>query len=120
MVNSVTQGIQKFAQSQGVALPDLIPTNKEVFRTTGPVKWSQEVFTYLSSTTGTEVTHRDLIGLKEPKLFRDVIILPISAFASAVANSGSTNYVSNETLMWHTFNSAWKHQDNEDLVVVKD
>ncbi|KAI4207469.1 MAG: hypothetical protein LQ346_000514 [Caloplaca aetnensis] len=108
MVNSVTRDIQKLARSHEVALPNLSPTNEEVLRTTGPVQWSREVFAYLSSTAGTEVTHLNLTGLKEPKLFGDVMILPIDAFASNLGHSGSRGSVSNETLMWHTFQGAWK------------
>ncbi|KAL8994841.1 MAG: hypothetical protein Q9188_006952 [Gyalolechia gomerana] len=108
MVNSVTQGIQKLAGSHEVALSNIFPTNEEVLHTTGPVKWSREVFAYLPSTTGTEVTHRNLTGLKEPKLFGDVMILPINAFASGLGHSGSKSHVSMETLMWHTFQGAWR------------
>ncbi|KAL8763344.1 MAG: hypothetical protein Q9184_000815 [Pyrenodesmia sp. 2 TL-2023] len=108
MVNSVTQGIQELARSYEVALPTLSPDNEEVLHTTGPVAWSRAVFAYLSLATGTEVTHLNLTGLKEPRLFGDVLILPINAFASGLAHSGSRNTVSNETLMWHTFQGAWK------------
>ncbi|KAL8934127.1 MAG: hypothetical protein Q9216_006060 [Gyalolechia sp. 2 TL-2023] len=107
-VHSVTQAIQKLARSREVALSDLAPTTEEVLYTTGPVKWSQEVFAYLSSMTGTEVTHQHLTGLKEPKLFGDVLILPINAFASGLNHSGSKSKGSNETLVWHTFRNAWK------------
>lgn len=72
MVDSVTQGIQNLARTHESSLSDLVPYNEEVLHTTGPVRWTQEVFKHLSSTTGTEVTHRNLTGLKEPKLFGDV------------------------------------------------
>ncbi|KAL8927453.1 MAG: hypothetical protein Q9208_002258 [Pyrenodesmia sp. 3 TL-2023] len=113
MVNAVTQGIQKLARSHEVALPNLSPTNKEVLHTTGPVAWSRAVFAYLSSATGTEVTHLNLTGLKEPRLFGDVLILPINAFASGLTHSGSRSTVSNETLMWHTFQGAWRATEQQ-------
>lgn len=108
MVESVTQGLKQLARSNGVPLSDLHPANEDVLMATGPVRWSRQVFSYLSSATGTEVTHRNLTGLKEPKLFGDVLILPINAFASGLGHSGSRASVSNETLMWHTFQGAWK------------
>ncbi|KAL9599288.1 MAG: hypothetical protein Q9219_003915 [cf. Caloplaca sp. 3 TL-2023] len=111
MVNSVTDSLQRLARSRGVSMPDLEPTNEDVLLTTGPVMWSQTVFSYLSLATGTKMTYRNLTGLKEPKLFGDVMILPINAFASGLGHSGSLQTISNETLMWHTFKGAWKTDD---------
>ncbi|KAI4188043.1 MAG: hypothetical protein L6R41_002420 [Letrouitia leprolyta] len=108
MVESVTQGIQNLARTHESALSDLRPTNEEVLHTTGPVKWTREVFAHLSETTGTEVTHLNLTGLQEPKMFGDVLVLPINSFASGLGHSGSSGVATDQTLMWHTFQGAWK------------
>ncbi|KAL8828861.1 MAG: hypothetical protein Q9170_006416 [Blastenia crenularia] len=112
MVDSVTQGLQQLAQSKNVSLSDLRPANEDVLLTTGPVKWTREVFSYLSWKTGTEVTHRNLTGLREPRLFGDVMVLPINSFASGLGHSGSKTHVTDQTLMWHTFQGAWKNEES--------
>ena len=108
MVESVTQDLQQLARLKNVSLSHLSPTNPEVLFTTGPVQWSKTVYSYLSASTGTEVTHRNFTGLKEPKLVGNVMILPINAFASGLGHSGSSKQISNDTLMWHEFRSSWK------------
>lgn len=112
MAASVTKSLQQLAHSKGVPLSGLQPEDdKDVLFTTGPMRWSQEVFPYLSSTSDTEVTHRNFTGLKEPRVFRGVMILPINAFASDLGHSGSRISVTNETLVWHSFQGAWKSEE---------
>ncbi|KAL8698920.1 MAG: hypothetical protein Q9201_006304 [Fulgogasparrea decipioides] len=109
MVDSVTRGLQQLARSRNMNLSDIQPADdKDVLFTTGPVKWSREVFAYLSFVTETEITHRNLTGLSESRLFGDVLILPINAFATGLGYAGSRTVDTEETLLRHTFQGSWK------------
>ncbi|KAL8722120.1 MAG: hypothetical protein Q9181_007557, partial [Wetmoreana brouardii] len=121
MVISVTHGLQQLARSRDVTLTDLQPADdKDVLFTTGPVKWTWEVFAYLSFVTGTEVTHRNLTGLSEPRRFGDVLILPINAFATGLGYAGSRTVNTEETLIRHTFQGSWKANEAKKPISVKE
>ncbi|KAI4241098.1 MAG: hypothetical protein L6R40_004737 [Gallowayella cf. fulva] len=108
MVNAVTRTLQDLAISRGLGLEDLRPDSKDVLFTTGPVKWSQHVFAYLSLSTGTEVTYRNFTGLTEPRVMGDVAILPINSFATGLGFAGSETYTTEATLLRHRFEGAWR------------
>lgn len=116
MLDSVTKSLHQLAHSKGVPVSEVQPSDdNDVLFTTGPVKWSQEVFSYLSLTSGTKVTDRNLTGLKEPRLFGDVMIMPINAFAAGLGFAGSRRSISNETLLWHRFLGTWKAEGGRKL-----
>ncbi|KAL8786215.1 MAG: hypothetical protein Q9213_002904 [Squamulea squamosa] len=110
MVKAVTRGLHDLARVHGVRLSELHPkSNEDVLFTTGPVKWSQEIFAYLSFTSGTEVTHQNFTGLAKPRLIGDVMILPVDSFATGVGHSGSSATTTDATLLRHTFQGSWKY-----------
>ncbi|KAL8993113.1 MAG: hypothetical protein Q9169_006593 [Polycauliona sp. 2 TL-2023] len=112
MVQAVTREIHDLAIMEGVGLSDLRPrNNQDVLFASGPVKWTQEVFAYLSSATGTEVTYRNFTGITEPTLVGDVMIMPIKAFATGMAGSGGGGENSEDTLLRHIFRGAWKARE---------
>ncbi|KAL8728270.1 MAG: hypothetical protein Q9166_005511 [cf. Caloplaca sp. 2 TL-2023] len=111
-VKAVTQGLQDLARSHGVSLSELQPSSDEdVLFTTGPVKWSQEVFSYLSRSTEIEVTYQNLTGLEEPRLMGNVMVLPINAFATGLGYAGSKTFDTEATLLRHTFQGSWKEEE---------
>ena len=114
VVQAVTREMHDLALTMGVSLSELHPrNNQDVLFATGPVKWSQEIFAYLSFTTGTEVTHRNFTGMTEPILMGDVLILPIRAFAVGMRGSGGGMEAVNETLALHRFRGSWKMRDGK-------
>jgi alpha 1,6-mannosyltransferase len=78
-------------------------SDRDVLDVTGPAGWTEEVFRYLSKVTGRTVTWRDVTGLKEPKLFGDVLVLPINGFGTGQEHSGSVKGVSGDALVQHHF-----------------
>ncbi|KAL8674189.1 MAG: hypothetical protein Q9168_001397 [Polycauliona sp. 1 TL-2023] len=114
MVQAVTREMHDLAIAEGVSLPDLHPRrNEDVLFASGPVKWSQEVYAYLSLATGTEVTHRNFTGLAEPTLIGDVMIMPIRAFGTGMAASGGGTTNTPETLLRHLSVGAWKEKEGK-------
>jgi alpha 1,6-mannosyltransferase len=63
-----------------------------------------------SKMIGTPVTDAEITKLTEPKLFGDVLVMPVSAFASGQEHSGSKPWGNSEQLMSHHFRgfSTWK------------
>ncbi|KAL8947231.1 MAG: hypothetical protein Q9222_006467 [Ikaeria aurantiellina] len=108
MVKSVTRGLLQLSQSHGVPLSQLQPRVEDVLFTTGPVKWTQEVFAYLSSVAGEEMIYQNFTGLRKPQMVGDVVVLPIRSFATGLGYAGSGFAVSDDTLLRHTFQGSWK------------
>ncbi|KAL9627918.1 MAG: hypothetical protein Q9204_006240 [Flavoplaca sp. TL-2023a] len=109
VVQAVTRELHDLALTTGVSLSELRPrNNQDVLFATGPVKWSREIFAYLSYITGTEMTHRNFTGITEPVLVGDVLILPIKAFAVGMRGSGGGMDIVDETLALHGFRGSWK------------
>ncbi|KAL8747294.1 MAG: hypothetical protein Q9190_000800 [Brigantiaea leucoxantha] len=109
MVESVAQALQDLASSHNTTLSNLSPVTTEVLLNTGPAKWSEVVFEYLSSITGSKVTYQNLTGLREPRLFDDVLILPIDGFGTGIPHSGSSPENTQATLIRHRFHGTWKN-----------
>ncbi|KAL9626626.1 MAG: hypothetical protein Q9204_007159, partial [Flavoplaca sp. TL-2023a] len=109
VVQAVTRELHDLALTTGVSLSELRPrNNQDVLFATGPVKWSREIFAYLSYITGTEMTHRNFTGITEPVLVDDVLSLPIKAFAVGLRGSGGGVDIVDETLALHGFRGSWK------------
>ncbi|KAL9036574.1 MAG: hypothetical protein Q9180_004225 [Flavoplaca navasiana] len=114
VVQAVTRELHDLALTTGDSLSELRPrNNQDVLFATGPVKWSREIFAYLSYITGTEMTHRNFTGITEPVLVGDVLILPIRAFAVGMRGSGGGTDIVNETLALHGFHGSWKMRKAE-------
>ena len=108
MPKAVTRELHDLAIAEGVRLSEpYLRSDQDVLFATGPVKWSQEVFAYLSFSTGTVVTHRNFTGLTGPTLVGDVMIMPIKAFATGLVSSGGGSEITEQTLLWHQFLGSW-------------
>ncbi|KAL9020283.1 MAG: hypothetical protein Q9185_002464 [Variospora sp. 1 TL-2023] len=109
MVEAVTRGLHRLASSHGVPVHELEPMEAiEVLFTTGPVRWSRMVFDYLSEVSGTEVTWKNVTGMRKSRVIGDVLVLPIAGFTSGRGIMGSPNKATEDTLMWHRFQGKWK------------
>lgn len=91
-------------------LPDVWFNIADVLSVSGPVAWTEELYTYLSGLTATEFTWGNLTGLKEPVLIGDVLVLPINGFTTGVEHSGASMETVEATLVRHDFAGSWKNQ----------
>lgn len=85
-------------------------SGKDVLAIGGPAGWTEIIYEHIRQTTGQTVTWEDLTGMKAPKLFGDVLVLPIDAFATGAPHSGASkvdNYT-DQTLVLHSFRGDWK------------
>lgn len=75
---------------------------------TGLASWTLNIFAALSAAAGTEIDWRNLTGMTEPRLYGDILVLPVDAFATGLPHSGSTREGSKDALVRHMFGGSWK------------
>ncbi|KAL5871711.1 hypothetical protein ACKVWC_007358 [Pyricularia oryzae] len=85
-------------------------TNFEVLNSTGPAAWTDVVWQHLQEIDDTLTDIRNLSSLGPPKLFQDVLVLPIDGFGVGQPHSGSTNdgSVPDGALARHLFGGSWR------------
>ncbi|TKA31477.1 hypothetical protein B0A50_02324 [Salinomyces thailandicus] len=74
-----------------------------VLETTGPRMFTRAVLESLSLQLHRRISYEDVSNLTEPTMFGDVLVLPISSFASGQDHSGSKPWGNDEQLMSHHF-----------------
>ena len=62
----------------------------------------------ISEQMGKEVDYSEFSMMNGPKMFGDVMVLPINAFASGVPHSGAAGWGNAEQLVVHHFRGKWK------------
>ncbi|MCJ1336845.1 hypothetical protein MMC09_002123 [Bachmanniomyces sp. S44760] len=103
-VNRVHANLQQLNASQLMA-----PSASDVLNTTGPAAWTESVFWALSQASGSTVTNLNISGITKPKLFGDILVMPINAFATNLPHSGSTaGRIAEEALINHLRNGFWR------------
>ena len=88
---------------------DVNYSNDEVLDITGPAGWTEVVFEYLNSVVDEPVTWKNLTGMREPRMYGDVLILPINAFATGVPHSGASEEIVDDSFVKHQFAGAWRN-----------
>ncbi|CZR65797.1 uncharacterized protein PAC_15697 [Phialocephala subalpina] len=109
MVERILDEVKK--RPYEIPMKDVDYSDKEVLDITGPAGWTEVVFEYLSLAAGEEVSWRNLTGMRSPRLFGDVLVLPIDAFASGVPHSGASAGGEGGALVRHQFQGSWKGGD---------
>ncbi|KAF2222535.1 nucleotide-diphospho-sugar transferase [Elsinoe ampelina] len=85
-----------------------LKTQADVFAMTGPMIFTAAVREAISAQMGREVPYKEFSMLPGPKLFGDVLVLPINGFASGVPHSGAADWGNEEQLVGHQFKGDWK------------
>lgn len=114
IVDEVVNNLRTMASENGTTIADLTVKDKNVGDVTGPTIWTRVVMNSLSIASGTTVTYKNITGLKEPRLFGDILILPIDGFGSGQPHSGSSQDDAPTTLVRHEFGMFWRHDGWED------
>lgn len=109
IVNEVVNNLRGMARENGTTIAALKAKDKEVGDVTGPAIWTRVVMESLSLASGNPVTYKNITGLKEPRLFGDILILPIDGFGSGQPHSGSSQKDDGSALVQHHFGMFWRH-----------
>jgi len=109
-VDTTAKAIDNLAKRQQCEVGDLEPTDWDVLNTTGPIMWTNVVFRSLSAASGRNVSTDELTKLEEPKLFGDILVLPIDGFSTGISHSGSGRH-GEQALIRHAFKGTWRGMD---------
>jgi hypothetical protein len=83
-------------------------TDEDVLAITGPRGWTLTIYAALSAAAGSNITWHNLTGMREPRLFGDILVLPIDGFATGLPHSGSTLAGSPDAMVRHEFRGSWR------------
>ncbi|POR31864.1 Alpha-1,6-mannosyltransferase Och1 [Tolypocladium paradoxum] len=110
MAGFVVSALEAFVREHNTTFAALEATSSDVMKLTGPTAWTDAVFQQLQRHQPELTSVRDLSGLTEPKLFGDVLVLPIDGFGMGQLHSNSTNdgSVPEGALVRHKFRGSWR------------
>ncbi|KAK4499415.1 hypothetical protein PRZ48_009929 [Zasmidium cellare] len=98
LLNRVVAKVKTLGEGQS----DILPQNvDDVLESTGPRVFTSAVLEALTARTGKPVTYKELSYVDSPRLIGDVLILPISAFASGQDHPASKPWGNEEQLISH-------------------
>ena len=108
IVNRVLHQLRGLAKAQNTTIDNIEASYMDVMDTTGPGVFAETIYHGLSLITGTNVTSSNLTGMTEPKLFGDVLILPVTAFGAGLSHSNAGPTWDERALVQHIFAGSWK------------
>lgn len=113
MLASIVAKVDAIRLERGATtISELRFSDEDVGLITGPVGWAAAVLKELSAQAGEQITFMNVTLLQTPRLFGDVLILPINSFATGQGHSGSTKGISPEALIKHEYGSMWINASN--------
>ena len=108
-LNSGVKRLNDLAKQQGTTVSKMKASYKEVLDSTGPALFSRAVFEAIRiQIEDPNFTWKNISGMTEPRLYGDVLILPITAFGSDQAHSNSGSSDDPTALVKHLFAGSWK------------
>lgn len=111
LLNASLGKLEDLRAMHGMAeLPQIKPENKQVLNTTGPWIWTETVFGLMQEQDPSLKSLKELSGMERPRLYGDILLLPIDAFALGRPHSGSTNdgSIPKNALAKHLMDNSWK------------
>ena len=99
---------QYLASIEDTDLADLDIAEEEVLEVTGPGAFTDAMMEGLNNAMGRKVEWSEVQGLKEPKLFSDILILPINGFGSGQKHSHSSDPAYGEELAQRPSGESWE------------
>lgn len=112
IVKKVVAAINETAERNNIAIPDFNLTDDEVIQVSGPVIWTRAVLEAMSEATGTEMSYLNITGMTEPRLFGDILVLPIDGFGAGQPHSNSSREEHRgpgDFYVRHQWKGSWKH-----------
>lgn len=112
MVDRAVAGLRDAAEAQGTDLARAVLGDKAVLNTTGPVAWSENLLEALRERDGSVKGWLDFARLKEPRVFGDIVVMPIYSFRGDWVDDWGTwlNYwrKGRRALVRHYFKGTWR------------
>lgn len=113
VIDTVVDALHDFADKKGTTVAALNVPEQSVGLLTGPQVWTNAVFEGMSKAIGEEVTWENVTGIVEPRLFGDILLLPVDAFGTGQPHSGASQEIIDTTYVRHQWRMSWRDL-NED------
>lgn len=104
----VVRQIEKLAEAQNRTISEVKPSYMDVMDTTGPGVFAESIYQGLSEASGTVVTPDNLTAMTEPRLFGDILVLPVTSFGAGMGHSNAGSVDDETALVQHGFMGSWK------------
>lgn len=109
MVENVVDRLEDLCALKNTTIEHLQMTQLEILNSTGTALWSETIFKELQAADRSLKQPLDLSGLKEPRLFGDILVLPIDGIAYGVPHSGaSVDEIPDTAIVQHHFHGSWR------------
>lgn len=112
MIDSVVQRLADLCKLKGTTIDKLTMTQTEIMNTTATALWSEVIFQELQLIDPENLRAiSDLSGLTEPRLYGDILVLPIDGIGSGVRHSNASVDIPETAIVRHHFSGSWRHTD---------
>lgn len=111
MIRRAVTSLGELAAKYNTSVAALEPTSFEVMNSTGPAAWTDVVWEHLRRADPENLTNlRDLSGMTAPRLYGDILVLPIDGFGMGQVHSHSTNdgSIPAAACLRHNFRGSWR------------
>ena len=108
IVVNVVSALQALVQRANTTTSELKPADSELLEVSGPIIWTHAVLESLSEATDSEITYRNVSGIKQPKLLRDILILPVDGFGMGQPHSG-ISLEGSDPYVRHQWKGLWRN-----------
>ncbi|KAL2143789.1 hypothetical protein VTI28DRAFT_10004 [Corynascus sepedonium] len=111
MIDRVLYSLDQLALEHGVPFTELKKLDSfEVMNSTGPAAWTDVVWAQLQEFDNSLTDIKNLSYMEGPRLYGDVVVLPIDGFGMGQPHSESTNdgTIPPDALVRHLFNGSWR------------
>ncbi|ETS79182.1 hypothetical protein PFICI_09035 [Pestalotiopsis fici W106-1] len=111
MIRRAIDSLDGLSRAYNTTLSALAPTSLEVMNSTGPAAWTDVVWEQLQLADPQNLTElKDLSGMTAPRLYGDILVLPIDGFGMGQPHSHSTNdgSIPAAANLRHKFRGSWR------------
>ncbi|KAK8125785.1 Initiation-specific alpha-1-6-mannosyltransferase [Apiospora kogelbergensis] len=110
MVERAITSLKATASEHSTTVAALQATSFETMNSTGPAAFTDVVFEMIQLADPSVQSLRDLSGMAEPRLYGDILVLPIDGFGMGQPHSHSTNdgSVPPGAMLRHNFRGSWR------------
>lgn len=117
MTYRAMDALRDLERTRNKTLSQLHVEGWDVINSTGPASWTDAVFEQLQTVDPDLTQLRQLSGMREPRLYGDILVLPIDSFGMGQPHSNSTNdgTVPETALIEHNFRGSWRMMEQDDM-----